>query len=98
MPARMYLVELRKKKLLIEAISVEAAIKTATAPMVKSCTIPTPLEVARLIRDGVETIAPSVASPQPAAGAGPGLGLVESEENRSEPSETVVKDEAGEAQ
>jgi hypothetical protein len=92
MPARMYLVELRKKKLLVEAISVEAAIKIATAPMVKSCTIPTPLEVARLIRDGVDTIAPSVAPAQPPAGAG--LGIVDADENR-EGGETVIKDEAG---
>lgn len=60
MATRMYLVELKKKNVLVEAISVEAAIKVATAPMVKSCTLPSALEVARLMRDGVETIAPSL--------------------------------------
>jgi hypothetical protein len=97
MPTRMYLVELTKKKVLVEAASQEAAIRTATAKMVKSCTIPTPLEVARLMRDGTETIAPSLApmaakEPENEGGAGVGkLGL-------QEPSETEVVDEGGAAE
>lgn len=75
MAKRMYLVELKRKKVLVEATSQEAAIRAATAPMVKSCTIPTPLEVARLMRDNVETIAPSLAPLPPAEGENVGEGV-----------------------
>lgn len=67
MPTRMYLVELKKKKVLVEAASQEAAVQKATKPMVKGVSIPTPLEVARLMRDGVEVISPSVTPPEPPA-------------------------------
>lgn len=92
MPTRMYLVELKKKKVLVEATSQEAAIRTATAPLVKSCTIPTPLEVARMMRDNVETIAPSLtpaAKPEPEPqGEGVGrLGITDGDDSGGESGE-----------
>lgn len=78
MPKRMYLVDLKRKKVLVEAASQEAAIKAATAPMVKSCTIPTPLETARLMNDGVEIISDTIQRPTPepeqASSEGEGVG------------------------
>lgn len=66
MATRMYLVQLSRKKVLVEATSQEAAIRTATGPMVKSVTIPTPLEVARMMRDAsIEVIAPSLQPAEP---------------------------------
>jgi hypothetical protein len=66
MSTRMYLVTLTKKKVLVEASSQEMAIRTATKSMVKSVTIPTPLEVARMLRDEVEVISPTLAAQKPA--------------------------------
>lgn len=65
MATRLYLVELRKKKVLVEAASQEAAIKRATAPTVKRVTIPTPLEALRYQREGVEVLS----GPAPATGS-----------------------------
>lgn len=66
MAKRMYLVQLTRKKVLVEATSQEAAIREATKPLVKSCTIPTPLEVARLMQDDtVEVISETVESARP---------------------------------
>lgn len=66
MATRMYLVDLKRKKVLVEATSQEAAVRTATKSMVRSVTIPTPLEVARMMREGtVEVI--TADGPAPAA-------------------------------
>lgn len=67
MAKRMYLVQLTRKKVLVEASSQETAVREATKSMVKSVTIPTPLETAKLMRDDtVEVIAPSLGPATPA--------------------------------
>jgi hypothetical protein len=66
MATRLYLVELRNKKFLVEASSKESAIQKATAPSVKKVTIPTPLETSRLIAEGV-TMLTSATAGQPSS-------------------------------
>lgn len=52
-PTRMYLVRLHQgHPFLVEAISKEQAVQRATAPLIVSVTIPTPLETIRLQHDG----------------------------------------------
>lgn len=81
MAKRMYLVHLTRKKVLVESTSQEAAIRAATAQMVRSCTIPTALEVAKMMSDeAVEKIIPSLGptpekpTANPAEGDADGVG------------------------
>jgi hypothetical protein len=74
MATRMYLVDLKRKKVLVEARSQEAAIMAATAPSVRSVTIPTPLETARMVREGVEVISSTIAAAAGERGAAAGRG------------------------
>lgn len=57
---RLYKVETKigrkKQTFLAEATSQEQAIRLAVDPLVKSCTIPSPIETARLIGEGVQIL------------------------------------------
>lgn len=80
---RLYLVRLKLgtrkpiENYLVEARSQEEAIKSVTAPLVESVTIPTPLEAFKLQQEGAQIISPSLttkpAEPEP-QGDGEGVG------------------------
>jgi hypothetical protein len=70
MPTRIYAVQLKSKTVLAEATSQEAAVRKATATMVKKVWIPTPLETLRLQQDGATLLTESiVTSSQEPSGA-----------------------------
>jgi hypothetical protein len=66
---RIYLVDMKnKKQFLVEAASVEGAVKRALGHQVKGVTIPTPLETLRLQADGATLL--TDAAPAQAEGSG----------------------------